>query len=155
MIEMILTAIALVLTYALFVNREMMLGFPAGIFWFILGGQAYDLSTTTWDIQYFIFFASMFMGIFVIYAAFAVNRRDLNPRESDWLDSERFLDEGRERKRTEKLATGIDDDFKEWEDFHPEERIDKPSGRSQGVRQRAADRRSGVKSRKTDYRDFR
>lgn len=156
MYTMLLGLLPLILTFLMFHTRNMVLGFPSGIFWAILGSRFYQLSDTTWDLNYDLFFACFGMCIFSIYAAFGLRKRDLNPKESDWLDSESFLDERRERRKTEKLATEFyGDDMEEWEDYHSEERIDKPSGRSQGVRQRAADRRSGVKSRKTDYRGFR
>ena len=103
--------VAVVLTFAMFRAREMMLGFPCGIFWAISGGQAYTLSTATWDIEYLLFFACMGMTIFTIYAAFAVRKRDLQPRKGDWLDDEPFLDEGKEAKKTEQLKSGAE----EWE----------------------------------------
>ena len=77
MILCALIAAALALTYGMFHAKEPLLGFPSAIFWFILGGHAYQLSTATWDIEYFIFFAGMFMGVFSAYAAFAVRKRDL------------------------------------------------------------------------------
>lgn len=89
----ILAGAAVILTYGVFHTRSMLLGFPAGIMWFLLGGMCYTLSTALWDIEYFLFFAAMFLGIFVIYAAYTVNRRDLKPAKEDWDDSDKYVDE--------------------------------------------------------------
>jgi hypothetical protein len=89
----LLAGIAVALTYAMFAYKERLLGFPSGIFWAVLGGHAYTLSTATWDIEYFLFFSSLGMFIFCIYGAFALKLRDIEPTEADWDDSRKFIDE--------------------------------------------------------------
>ena len=82
---------ALGLTIAMFVTRNQLLGFPCLIFWAILGGYFYQQSTTTWDIEYLLFFASMGMAIFCGYAAFALRKSDLSGPDAD---KGAFFDEG-------------------------------------------------------------
>lgn len=84
----------LVLTIAMFLTCNMMLGFPSAIFWGILGGYAYLQSSVTWDWQYILFFASMGMVIFSMFAAFALRKRDLAGPD---VDREEFIDEARRR----------------------------------------------------------
>ena len=86
-----LGVLALGLTIAMFTTRNSMLGFPSGIFWGILGGYAYQQSVTTWDWQYLIFFASMGMLIFTIFAAFGLRKSDLAGPDAD---KGAFIDEG-------------------------------------------------------------
>lgn len=82
----------LILTIAMFITRNMMLGFPSAIFWGILGGYAYTQSSSAWDWQYILFFASMGMVIFSMFAAFALRKRDLAGPDAD---KGKFLDETR------------------------------------------------------------
>jgi hypothetical protein len=82
------------LTIAMFITRNMMLGFPSGIFWGILGGYSYLQSTETWDWQYLLFFASMGMVIFSLYAAFALRKKDLAGPDAD---KGKFIDENGKR----------------------------------------------------------
>ena len=81
---------ALGMTVAMFATRNMMLGFPCAIFWGIFGGYAYLQSATTWDWQYILFFASMGMVIFSLFAAFALRKKDL---EGPDADRSKFIDE--------------------------------------------------------------
>jgi hypothetical protein len=78
------------LTTAMFLSRNMMLGFPCTIFWAILGGYAYTLSSTPWgDWQYYLFMGAMGMTIFSMYAAYGLRER---PSKKD----DEFLDEGKD-----------------------------------------------------------
>ena len=88
----VLIAAALALTYAMFHTKEPLLGFPSAIFWWIFGGYAYTISTATWDIEYFVFFASMFMGVFSALAAYAIRKRDLAPPDA-WEEDGKYIDE--------------------------------------------------------------
>ena len=63
------------LTVAMFVTKQMMLGFPCVIFWGVLGGYAYGESTATWDWQYILFFASMGMVMFSALAMYGLRER--------------------------------------------------------------------------------
>ena len=50
-----LSLLPLALSVLLGVTRNMMWGFPALIFWAVLGGFAYGESVTTWDVMYLLF----------------------------------------------------------------------------------------------------
>jgi len=83
-----LLAIAVALTFVMFLSHQMMLGFPCVIFWAIMGGYCYTQSTATWDIWYFLFFASA-IGM-TIFCAFAMYGLRTKKEEA----TERFIDEG-------------------------------------------------------------
>ena len=85
------TVLALGLTMLLFVTREGMLGFVAGMAWFIFGGYCYTESAATWDMAYFYFFFSMFIGVFCIFAAFV-----LKTKKQEIEEGEEFIDEGKD-----------------------------------------------------------
>ena len=89
----VLAALALGLTIAMFATRQYMLGFPSGIFWAVLGGYSYQRSLTTWDWQYLVFFAAMGMVIFAIFAAYGLRKSDLSGPDAD---KGAFIDEGGE-----------------------------------------------------------
>ena len=128
-----LGAIAILLTVTMFLSRSSMLGFPCGIFWALLGGHAYTLSTTTWDIEYFIFFSSMGMLIFSILAAYGLRTKKEELRAGD-----EFIDE----MGKEKEDTFIDEDTKNSrgsKDNADDE--DTPSRRARDIRYRADRRR--------------
>lgn len=91
-----LSLLALGLTIAMFVARNMLLGFPSAIFWGILGAYAYQQSYTTWDWQYILFFGAMGMTIFCMLAAFALRKRDLVGPDTD---KGTFTDEGGTKQR--------------------------------------------------------
>jgi hypothetical protein len=86
----VLGMLAAGLTIAMFATRRMLLGFPAGVFWAVLAGFSYQQSTSTWDWQYILFFASIGMTIFAIYAAFTLRKRDLTGPD---MDEGAFVDE--------------------------------------------------------------
>ena len=91
----ILSLIAVALTIAMFATRNLMLGFPSAIFWAILGGHCYLESAATWDIYYLIFFASMGMAIFCMYAMYGLREQDLsepNPDKGKYFDEMKELD---------------------------------------------------------------
>jgi len=95
-----LLAITLVLTWAMFHTKNMMLGFPCVMFWAITGGYCYTQSTTTWDIWYLLFFASTFgMTIFCAIAMYGLRTKKEEQEEGDQLidegkDETQFIDEG-------------------------------------------------------------
>ena len=133
-----LIIITVVITGVMFMAKEPLLGFPCLIFWALLGGYCYQQSTVTWDLYYLTFFASMGMAIFTGYAAFAIRRRDLDAKKSDWLDAGGFIDEEGKSKNGESgsLAEGKDRDV-----FIDEPGT--PNKRTLALRQRAAERRTG------------
>ena len=88
---LILGLLALGLTIAMFATRQSMLGFPSGIFWAVLGGYAYQQSLATWDWRYLLFFASMGMVIFAIFAAYGLRNSDLAGPDAD---KGAYIDEG-------------------------------------------------------------
>ncbi|MBU2249381.1 MAG: hypothetical protein KKD77_21715 [Gammaproteobacteria bacterium] len=88
-----LLALALIpswLTATMFQSRQAMLGFPASMFWSILGAYAYTLSATPWgDWQFFLFFASLFgMTVFTIYSAYG-----LREVRAEGTDEDEYIDE--------------------------------------------------------------
>jgi hypothetical protein len=134
----LLGAVAAFLTAAMFRSKEPMLGFPCAIMWALFGGDAYVLKASTTDIYFITFFAAMGMAIFSMYAAFALRRKDLDAPKSDWLDSGKFVDEGSPKgtlDAEESKEGGYIDD------------PSKPSRRSLELHNRAADRRTGGKTR--------
>jgi len=97
-----LMIIPLGLTAAMFATKNMMLGFPCGIFWGVLGGYAYLQSTSTWDWQYLLFFACIGMVMFSILVAYTLRRKDLAGPDAD--DGLTYIDEGTSPQR--ELAFG-------------------------------------------------
>ena len=85
----------MVMTALMFLRSNYMLGFPSAIFWGIAGGYAYQHSTATWDMQYFIFFGAMGMVLLSLLAMPAMRRRDTAGPDAD---KGRFLDEGGKTK---------------------------------------------------------
>ena len=94
MLFAVLAFAAIALTCAMFATKNSMLGFPSAIFWAITGGQAYTLSTVTWDIYYLIFFASAFgMTIFCVVGAYGLREKrdtlgdeDMEKGDGDYFD---------------------------------------------------------------------
>lgn len=127
-----LIVIAVALTCAMFATRQMMLGFPCLIFWAVTGGYCYHESVATWDMYYFTFFASMFMGIFCAFAAFALRTKKEEAREGDL-----FFDEGGDRdiKFIDESGSGKDAGT-------VDENREKPGARARGIRERAEKRRA-------------
>ncbi len=131
-----LVFIAVVLTCAMFVTKQSMLGFPSGIFWFVAGAQSYTLITgAPWvDIYFYIFFAcSVGMTLFTILAAFGLRNKD---NESAG-DEQRYYGESRrktmspDKKDEEQENAGIDDGFNTTE-----------SRQTRELRERANERRT-------------
>lgn len=140
--------VAVILTWVMFDSKNSMLGFPCVIFYAVAGGGWYEESTEAWDMEYLMFFSCMGMAIFAALGMWGLHKKGM-PLEGEgrWLDEELFMDEGRERRKTEKLATEFyGDDIKEYDDFYPDEMIGKPSKRSQGVQDRARARREKYRS---------
>ena len=125
-----LSIIAVALTCAMFLTRNLLLGFPSAIFWAVLGGHCYIESVAEWDIYYFIFFASMGMVIFCMYAMYALRPQDLSEPDAG---KEKYIDEVNEPD-----IQGIAD---KPQGAYIDET--KPSKRVQGLRARAAQRKSG------------
>jgi hypothetical protein len=89
------------LTIAMFATKNSMLGFPAGIFWGVLGGYAYLQSVSTWDWQYLLFFAAIGMAIFSMLAAYTLRPRDLTGPDTD--RGAQFIDEDARRRADDVL----------------------------------------------------
>jgi hypothetical protein len=122
--------------YGMFRSKEMMLGFPAGIAWWLLGAYAYGQSTTPWgDWQYYLFFASMFFGVFSIYAAYTLRTKKRDLEEGDEFidesrDELRFIDEGNSHNGNRHNRSDLDADD------------EKPRKRIRDIRERAERRRA-------------
>lgn len=76
MLLAILTFVATILTYALFRTKSPMLGFPSAMFFALAGGQAYTLSTATWDIYFLFAFACLLgMTTFCAFGAYGLREK--------------------------------------------------------------------------------
>lgn len=132
MLLAVLAMIAVLLTIAMFVTRNLLLGFPSAIFWAIFGGHCYQESGAEWDIYYLIFFASMGMAIFSMYAAYTLREQDLAEPDAD---KGKYFDEKAEPKlagiKEEPQGTYLDETKKP-----------KLSDRLKALRERAKRRRS-------------
>lgn len=107
MVLAILIVGAVTLMCLMFVSSNSMLGFPAAIFWFLLGGHAYTLSITAWgDIEYYLFFSSMGLGIFVMFAAFTLRKKDLDNPD---IGKEKMIDEKGDVSETEEVKEPDED----------------------------------------------
>jgi len=143
LIYLFLSLLALGLTVAMFATRNSMLGFPCLIFWAILGGYAYTQSTVTWDWQYFLFFASIFMGVFCAFAAYALRTKKEEAREGDLFFDEggdkdvKFIDEGAPPSE----SRGRYDEYGNSRRKPKPEPAELLSPRVRAVRERAATRR--------------
>ena len=130
MLLSIIAITAVAFTCTMIATRQMLLGFPSTIFWAILGGYCYLESATPWDIYYFVFFASMGMAIFSMYAMYALRTSDIsgpNDERGKYFDEMKELDLGGPK---EVPQGGYLDE-------------NKPSARRQALRERASRRRSG------------
>lgn len=132
--------VALGLTITMFVSRSMLLGFPSGIFWALTGGYAYTQSTIPWgDMYYYLFFASMGMVIFSMFAAYALRSKDIGEPDAD---REKLIDES---GNSEEEETGIfagesdEDDEKEMATYR-ERRAEKKETRKRNRYMVDADR---------------
>lgn len=135
----LLAGVAVLLTCAMFMTRERLLGFPSAIFWMILGAHSLTLSTTPWgDVYYFLFIASALgMTIFCILAQFAL--REKPDREAEGTEEESlYIDE----KGSEDDITRHD---RGGEDLDAEA---EPSKRTKALRARAEKRRTRKSRRK-------
>lgn len=135
----ILTLIAVALTVAMFATRNLMLGFPSTIFWAILGGHCYQESTVNWDIYYLIFFASMGMAIFSMYAMYGLREQDLSEPDAD---KGKYFDEVREPDLRGNIDKPDGKYIDETTGYIDETKPPKPSSRVKRLRERAARRRT-------------
>ena len=135
MLFAVLTFAAVVLTYAMFQSRNLMLGFPCFIFWAILSGYCYEQSTVTWDLYYLTFFGAMGMAIFSAFAAYGLRtkKEELGSGEEyidEGKDDLKFIDEGSSGSNSSKGSDNTDMDE------------DKPRRSARGIRERAGKRRT-------------
>lgn len=110
-----LGAVAVILTLTMFFTRQMMLGFPSLIFWAIAGGRAYELSTATWDMYYFIFIAcTLGMTVFCALAMFALSTKKQEAIEGDELideakDDTQYIDEVKDNQQESRQVKRVRD----------------------------------------------
>lgn len=130
---LVLMAISVALTWALFQSRQAMLGFPCGIFWAILGGYAYTQTASFFpptDIYAFLGIASLLgMTPFTIFAAYG-----LRTKKEELAEGDEFIDEGKDDIKF------IDEGGKD-KDTEPESDEEKPRRVSRSIRERASRRR--------------
>lgn len=157
MVLVILGLLPLGLTVAMFATRNFMLGFPSAIFWGVLGGYSYQQSQATWDWQYLLFFASMGMLIFSIFAAYSLRERDLDEPDTD---EGKFFDESsrtvssksvNETTRKRQRKSEGDRDGLDADDMGEHSR---PSRRIRAVRERAERRRTKGVSKRVRWGEF-
>ena len=87
-----LSTLAVVLTVAMFVTGEAMLGFPCVIFWGLLGGLLYQQSATTWDIYFTVAFACLLgMTTFCAIGAFGLREKRDTIAETELREGEAEL----------------------------------------------------------------
>ena len=131
------------LTVAMFATKQAMLGFPCLIFWALLGGYAYTTSTSTWDLYYLLFFASIGMAMFCSLAAFA-----LRTKKEEKQAGEEYIDEGNDDTRftDEVKAEGA-------MDAGPSD-SSQPSRRVRVIRERAERRREQRVAHHSGYGEF-
>ncbi len=97
--------ISVVLTCTMFATKQAMLGFACAIMWALTGGEAYILSTATWDIYFLLAFASLLgMTTLTIFGAFGLREKrdtiadeELEEGEGE-LIGEQHKDDGSEPK---------------------------------------------------------
>ena len=152
-----LAMLAMGLTVAMIISKNMLLGFPSAIFWAVLCGFMYTQSLATWDWQYLLSFASGGMVIFSCLAMYALRPQDLDPKPQDWLNSGKYIDE--ERKSDKKMTwtdpldlpfddgMGIDDIGGGPTTRHRSQRVEE-------LHKRAARRRSGVIRKPVEWGEF-
>lgn len=147
-VAVLLAAVAVHLTFTLFHSRSMMMGFPAAIFWALLGGYGYILAAIldwaeiiVWSGWWMLFaFACFGMTIFCMFAAYGLREKHdtYAEQELEGEDEGEFLGEEKEQSETEKL-----DDM-----FRTEAKEPKSSRRTEDLRERARKRREGEKGRR-------
>lgn len=127
-----LLLIPLGLTVAMFLSKEMMLGFPATLFWAIFGGYCYTQSEVAWgDIYYYLAFGSLLgMTVFTAFAAYGLRERRETIAEEEFEEGEpqRIGEEPGKKDETETI-------------FSIEGEAE-PSARTKAVRQRARARKT-------------
>lgn len=141
---LLLAAVATTLTCVMFATRNPLLGFPAAMFWMILGADAYITSTTPWgDVYYFLFFGSTAgMGLFSMYAAYALRERHDALGDEDEIGADASSEQSTiatqpDVKRTTKSETVNTDSL-----FYGDESAESVSSeRSRRIRDRARLRR--------------
>jgi len=141
------TFLAVALTYAMFHNKQVMLGFPSAIFWALLGGHSYTLSTVTWDMYYFLFFASMGMTIFSLVAMYALRSKDLAGPDAD---KGAFIDE---RGRGDEIGYTEEEQGDSLDPSLEDEVEPSMSKHTAAVRDRAKKRRESA-GRKAKWKEF-
>ena len=140
--------IAVMITFVMFLTKERLLGFPCAIFWALASGQAYVTSAATWDIYYLVFFGTIGMAIFSMYAMYALNKNVVE----EWDDKEKYADED---KKNENVTSAYgkmvqDNDFTETGDGFETKAEANP--RVSALRGRAKERRSRLLSGKKKNR---
>lgn len=83
--------LAVGLTVAMFVTKQAMLGFACVLFWAVIGGYTYTLSSTPWGDWQFLLSMSCLMGMvpFSAFAAFG-----LRTKKEEAIEGDQLIDEG-------------------------------------------------------------
>jgi len=162
MILLALCGLALGLTVAMFLSRNPMLGFPAGLFWAVLGGYAYTMSTTPWgDWQFFLAIASLLgMLPFCAFGAYGLReKKDTGTDEDEYIDErgggrEHYYGEARQTSYRESVAERQSPHSDDLPSDHELDRPTRPSARTRMLRRRAAERKTGNTQKRTSWGEF-
>lgn len=128
---------AVVLTLAMFMSKNAMLGFPSAVFWALLGGYCYGISEATWDIYFITAFACLLgMTTFCAFGAYGLReKRDSIGDMSMERGDGKYIDEQKEEPDEPAEKNWYEDDGI-------------PDVRSQNSpRNRAAARRAGTREK--------
>lgn len=89
--------LAVGLTVAMFATKQAMLGFACALFWAVIGGYTYTLSSTPWGDWQYLLSMSCLMGMipFCMYGAYA-----LRTKKQEAIEGDQLIDEGGDRNIT-------------------------------------------------------
>jgi hypothetical protein len=148
----LLGGVATVLTLAMFISRQAMLGFACVIFWLLFGADCIVLSVYTWDIYFTTGFGAM-LGMTVVcgMGAFGLReKKDSGTDEDDWVDEDK-------RVTVYHGETTAGAKQAESDDLPPDDSMDgksQPSARTKELHNRAKKRKTGLFHRKPRWGEF-
>lgn len=160
MLLMILAFIAVVLTLAMFISRQAMLGFACVIFWSLFGADCIVLSAAPWDVYFTTGFGAMLgMNILCGMGAFGLReKRDTGTDRDEYIDESgersQYIGETRgEANQTERA----DNDDSMSDDMPRDNEMDRPSrpsARTKDLHKRSEQRKTGFFRKKNPWGEF-
>jgi hypothetical protein len=148
----VLGGIAVVLTLAMFISRQAMLGFACVIFWLLFGADCIYLSTAPWDIYFTTGFGAM-LGMTIVcgMGAFGLReKKDSGTDEDDYVDEDKHVTvyNGETTAEAKQAESG---------DLPSDDSMDgktQPSARTRDLHDRAKKRKTGLFHRKPRWGEF-